>query len=83
MYDTEISANIIHTFNSNRFINEISTLPRVLLILAISLLNVLLLNLFKAKRVAVNILIAGILFIGGFWSVQAPSYIFSRNVATI
>jgi hypothetical protein len=71
MYDIEISANIIRTINDNDFINEVSQIIRILIILAFSLLNVA-----KTKWIIVNLIIATILFIlltgfGGFLIVMA------------
>jgi hypothetical protein len=76
MYDIEISANIIRTINDNDFINEVSQIIRILIILAFSLLNVVILTFAKTKWIIVNLIIATILFIlltgfGGFLIVMA------------
>jgi hypothetical protein len=63
MYDIEISANIMRTINDNDFINEISNVVRVLIILAFSLLNVTILTFVKTKWTIVNLIIATVLFI--------------------
>jgi len=63
MYDIEISANIMRTINDNDFINEINQILRVLIILAFSLLNVVILTYSKTKWTIVNLLIATVLFI--------------------
>jgi hypothetical protein len=76
MYDLEISANIIRTIIDNDFINEINQIVRVLIILAFSLLNVIILTFAKTKWTIVNLIIATILFVlligfGGFLMVTA------------
>lgn len=63
MYDIEITANIIRTINENDFIEEVNQIVRVLIILAFSLLNVIVLTFAKTRWTIVNLIIATVLFI--------------------
>jgi len=63
MYDTEISAAIISAFEGKSFIHEVELIPRVLLLLAFCVFNVVVLTFVKTKWNTINIFIAAILFL--------------------
>jgi hypothetical protein len=63
MYDIEISANIMRTINDRDFIDEVNQVLRVLIILAFSLLNVVILTFAKTRWTIVNLIIATLFFI--------------------
>ena len=80
-YEIEISANIIRTINDDNFINEVNPVLRILVILAFSLLNVIILTFAKTRWVIVNLIIATMLFIllTGFGSLLMVIVFDKRN----
>ncbi|MBT1696603.1 hypothetical protein KK083_06950 [Fulvivirgaceae bacterium PWU4] len=63
MYDIEITANIIRTIHHNDFINEVNQVVRVLIVLAICMINVIVLTYAKTRWIVVNLVIATVLFV--------------------
>lgn len=63
LYDTEVSANIIRTIRDQDFIDEIGEVYRILILLSFALLNVIILTFVRTKWLAVNLVIAALIFI--------------------
>lgn len=63
MSDAQISANIISTINRNEFINEVSLLLRVLIILTVSLICTGLIRLVRTNYNAINFLLGLVILI--------------------
>ncbi|AYB34601.1 hypothetical protein [Chryseolinea soli] len=63
LYDTEVSANIIRTIRDQDYIDEIGEVYRILILLAFALLNVIIITFVRTKWLAVNLIIAGLIFV--------------------
>lgn len=63
MYDIEITSNIIRTIRHNDFITEVNQIMRVLIMLAICMINVIVLTYAKTKWIIVDLVIAAVLFV--------------------
>ncbi len=80
MYDTQISANIIAAINNDDFINDFPLITRVLILLAFSFLNVLLLTFIRTKWIVLNLTIYAIIFlVFMFLTPMIILYLFERN----
>ncbi|MGC4023448.1 MAG: hypothetical protein QM734_16620 [Cyclobacteriaceae bacterium] len=63
MFDTQISACIISAFSGEEFLNDVKVLARILILFFFCIINVLAITYIKTRWIALNIVIAFIIFL--------------------